>query len=79
MAYSTIPRFVAGAVCPRCAAMDRIQVYHRDGKDYRECIECGFKQELHIQPQLREPDTRVNRTQEERAEEEQVVKILKPE
>jgi uncharacterized protein len=76
MAYSKIPRFVAGAVCPRCSAMDRIKVYHREGKDYRECINCGFKQELHIQPQFREPDTRVNRTPEERAREQQVVKIL---
>ncbi|MDA9368488.1 YheV family putative metal-binding protein [Flavobacteriaceae bacterium] len=33
-------RFIAGAVCPRCAAMDRI-VVHADGET-RECIDCGF-------------------------------------
>lgn len=33
-------RFIAGAVCPRCAAMDRI-VVNADGES-RECIDCGF-------------------------------------
>ena len=78
MAYSTIPRFVAGAVCPRCSAMDRIQVYHLDGQDYRACVNCDFKQAMHIQPTVRELETRVNRSPEERAEEEQVVRILHP-
>lgn len=78
MAYSPIPRFVAGAVCPRCSAMDRIQVYHRDGQDYRECVNCDFKQVMHIQPQVRELETRVNRTATERTEEPQVVRILSP-
>ena len=78
MAYSITPRFVAGAVCPRCSAMDRIQVYHREGQDYRECVNCDFKQALHIQAPVRELETRVNRTVEERAEEPQVVKILSP-
>lgn len=76
MAYSKTPRFIAGAVCPRCAEMDRLQVFNEDGKDYRACISCGFKQELHIQPQVREPETRVNTTQEEKASQEQVVKIM---
>jgi len=34
------PRFIAGAVCPRCSAMDRI-VVSPDG-DTRSCVECGF-------------------------------------
>jgi len=78
MAYSTIPRFVAGAVCPRCSAMDRIQVYHRDGQDYRECVNCDFKQPMHIQPPVRELATRVNRNEQEQEQEPQVVKILSP-
>jgi uncharacterized metal-binding protein (TIGR02443 family) len=33
-------RFIAGAVCPRCALMDRI-VVDLD-TDRRECVACGF-------------------------------------
>ena len=35
-------RFIAGAVCPRCAAMDKI-VVDLDG-DLRECVACGFNE-----------------------------------
>ncbi len=35
-------RFIAGAVCPRCALMDKI-VVDLD-TDQRECIACGFKE-----------------------------------
>ncbi|MGD8177295.1 YheV family putative zinc ribbon protein [Marinimicrobium sp. ARAG 43.8] len=76
MAFSKTPRFIAGAICPRCSTMDKVRVYNEDGKDYRECVECGFKQEQHIQPQYREPETRVNTSEEDRKAQEQVVKIL---
>ena len=33
-------RFIAGAVCPRCAVMDRI-VVSADGET-RSCIDCGY-------------------------------------
>lgn len=33
-------RFVAGAVCPRCALMDKI-IVDLD-TDQRECVACGF-------------------------------------
>lgn len=33
-------RFIAGAVCPRCALMDKI-VVDLDS-DQRECVACGF-------------------------------------
>ena len=36
-------RFIAGAVCPRCAAMDKI-VVDLD-TDRRECVSCGFSEE----------------------------------
>jgi len=36
-------RFIAGAVCPRCAAMDKI-VVNLD-TDQRECVACGFSEE----------------------------------
>ena len=37
------PRFIAGAVCPRCGVMDRI-VVSADGA-LRTCIDCGFGDE----------------------------------
>ncbi len=37
-------RFIAGAVCPKCAAVDRI-VVEDDGRR-RRCIACGFTDEL---------------------------------
>lgn len=71
-------RFVAGAVCPRCKAMDRIVIYRIDDIDYRECVECGFKDEMRFKPVVREIQTRVNTPEEKLAEETQVVKILGP-
>ena len=35
-------RFIAGAVCPRCARMDKIVVDLET--DQRECIACGFSE-----------------------------------
>ena len=35
-------RFIAGAVCPRCARMDKI-VVNLD-TDRRECVACGFSE-----------------------------------
>ena len=33
-------RFIAGAVCPRCAAMDKLVIDLES--DRRECVACGF-------------------------------------
>lgn len=71
-------RFIAGAVCPKCASMDAIVTYEMDGDQYRECVECDFQEKQHFKQQVRELDTRVNRTKEEIAAETQVVKLLLP-
>ncbi len=68
-------RFIAGAVCPRCEAMDTIRVYQEDDKDFRECVKCGFSDRLHFQPQVRELDTRVNRSEEELANSVQILDL----
>ena len=60
MAYSTKRRFMAGAVCPRCSTMDSIVVYNLDGKDFRECVNCDFKEEMRLNIAASELDTRVN-------------------
>lgn len=35
------PRFIAGAICPKCGAEDRIVV----AGSTRECVACGFQEE----------------------------------
>ncbi|TXS93698.1 YheV family putative metal-binding protein [Parahaliea maris] len=66
MSNSHRRRFIAGAVCPRCSAMDTIVVDTRT--DQRECVSCGFSEARPdagptrsdaVPPQ--EPRTRVNR------------------
>lgn len=72
-------RFIAGAVCPRCAKMDKI-VVDLD-TDQRECVACGFSegrpgQESPAQPTqapsgaslAREIPTRVSRAAARRVE-----------
>lgn len=59
MAYSEKKRFVAGAVCPRCEQLDKIMVYSRDGKDYRECVACDYHEQMRFTPPTRELETRV--------------------
>lgn len=69
-------RFIAGAVCPRCNAMDTIRVYRVDDKDFRECVACDFSDEMHFKQNPRELTTRVNVTEQDKALETQAVKIL---
>lgn len=66
MAFSEKRRFVAGAVCPRCSEMDKIVVYNENGRDFRECVACGFKDEMHFKPVARELETRVNQSEDEK-------------
>jgi uncharacterized protein len=75
MVYSVKRRFMAGAVCPRCSKMDTIQVYNQEGKDYRECVECGFKEEMRLNIAPGELETRVNHPQEDQ-EPVQVINII---
>lgn len=74
MAYSTKRRFMAGAVCPRCSTMDSIVVYNLDGKDFRECVNCEFKEEMRINIAASELETRVNHS-EEHPQDVQVINI----
>ena len=76
MAYSRKRRFVAGAVCPRCSEMDKLVVYSEDGKDFRECVACGYKDEMRFKPVPRELETRVNLTDEDKRDAVQVINIL---
>ena len=66
-------RFIAGAVCPRCALMDKIVV--DPDTDQRECVSCGFSEARPDLPEApvtqdkpREIATRVNRAAARRVE-----------
>lgn len=65
-------RFIAGAVCPRCAEMDRLVIYEKAGEQYKECVECGYEEKQLAQVELRELDTRVNHGDEDAGESEPV-------
>jgi len=70
-------RFIAGAVCPRCARMDKI-VVNLD-TDQRECVACGYSEQRPQDPApeqlaavsgdpVREIPTRVSRAAARRVE-----------
>lgn len=54
-------RFIAGAVCPRCAQMDKIVMYDDEhGQRVRECVSCGYRDALDSAGNPIELPTRVN-------------------
>ncbi len=55
-------RFIAGAVCPACSEMDKIQMWDEDGVPHRECVACGYADTLDAQGNSvpKELPTRVN-------------------
>ncbi|WP_298451387.1 YheV family putative zinc ribbon protein [uncultured Marinobacter sp.] len=60
---ATPKRFIAGAVCPRCAEMDKIMMFTDDNDEQiRECVACGFTDAISDakQPENPELETRVN-------------------
>ncbi|MFK7829814.1 MAG: YheV family putative metal-binding protein [Congregibacter sp.] len=70
-------RFIAGAVCPRCAEMDKIVVDL--GTDHRECIACGFSEARPDAPAPKELKTRVSRASARRVETPaEVVRLMDP-
>lgn len=73
MAYSKKKRFIAGAVCPKCAKLDKLVVYNQDDKDWRECVSCDYKEEMLFGKNQRELETRVNTTE---ADKTSVVTVL---
>ena len=42
--FKATKRFIAGAVCPKCAEMDKLVMYkNEDGRDVRECVVCDYR------------------------------------
>ena len=71
-------RFIAGAVYPRCSEMDKLAVFSEDKKDFRECLSCGFKEQMFLQSAPKELETRVNLSAEEKLAETQPVRLVDP-
>jgi len=44
--HTVVKRFIAGAVCPKCQAMDKLRTYTLEGKQFRDCVSCGFEEEM---------------------------------
>ena len=76
---SSIKRFIAGAVCPKCAQMDRLVSYTNDEGTFKECVACGFIEKQIVQVLQDELETRVNHIDPVTEDQEvQVVQILAP-
>ena len=78
MTFSTKKQFIAGVVCPKCSKMDKIVAYSKDGTNYRECVSCGFLDEIRIASSPKELITRVTKGMQSKSEPTQAVKILDP-
>lgn len=68
-----VKRFIAGAVCPKCALMDKLMMYRTKEGEFRECVSCGFTEKLVFKQQPRELETRVNVTEAEKKAQVQVL------
>jgi uncharacterized metal-binding protein (TIGR02443 family) len=42
MTKRTKKRFVAGAICPKCKAMDTIMLFFENNVEKLECVACGY-------------------------------------
>ena len=70
------PRFVAGAVCPSCGAVDRMVI--DVNADHRRCVACEFVEARPDAP-AEQPVTRVTRASARRVETPaEAVKLLDP-
>ena len=43
---SRLRRFIAGARCPRCEAIDTLALEEREGQRHCSCVACGFSDAL---------------------------------
>lgn len=76
---SSVKRFIAGAVCPKCAQMDRLVSYSNEEGTFKECVACGFMEKQIVQVVRDELETRVNHIDKDTEDQEvQVVQILTP-
>lgn len=78
-----VKRFIAGAVCPRCAEMDKLVMYvNENDQSVRECVRCGYQDVMTDGGPVEMP-TRVNQPRPgekplAHEDEVQVVNVLDP-
>ena len=58
--------------------VDKLGPYAEAGVDYRECVSCGFKDEMRLSSVPREVETRVNISRDDIASQTQPVKLMDP-
>ncbi len=73
----TTRRFIAGAICPKCKAIDKIVLHKQGDQQQRECVACGFKDDLQDLGAAPELTTRVT-PQKHSADEAQRVTLIDP-
>ncbi|MEM7101030.1 MAG: YheV family putative metal-binding protein [Pseudomonadota bacterium] len=84
-------KFIAGAVCPNCQAVDRIVIEMRPSNDndltpaeqgenqtWRVCVACDFSEQMTETPQFSLPNTIKDRPPRDKAVVAQTVTILDP-
>ena len=71
-------RFVAGATCPQCQAMDKVVMFRKGGAQFQACVSCGYEDEMAFVRNFRELETRVNRTEDEKLDAVAVVRFIDP-
>ncbi len=76
MAFSPKKRFIAGVVCPKCSIVDKLLVFSEGGVDFRECVACGFRDQIRINSMPKEIETRVNRSVQELEQRTDTVRIV---
>ena len=76
--FSEQKRFIAGAVCPKCAAQDKVVAYRKQEIDYRECVSCGFIDQLKLGVSAPPPDTRISKAERRDAASIDAIKIIDP-
>ncbi|GAB3014360.1 YheV family putative zinc ribbon protein [Bowmanella dokdonensis] len=67
MSEKTRKRFIAGATCPRCQAMDTLMLYLQNNLEHVECVQCGHHQT--------QPDEKVSSATRKK---ESVIGVFKP-
>ena len=75
----TVKRFIAGAVCPRCGAMDTLRVFRvESGQLHRECVDCQFSDSVAQASSLQGaiPETRIAREEKVLDDDVEIVRLM---
>ena len=50
-------RFIAGAKCPKCQALDRVVMITTENDEWVECIECDYTERRPTKEDIQEAET----------------------